>query len=267
MTELYEPVILSSMLSCKDRLVGICLVIFLSASTLLLPGCTPKIKGWHQEAYRSSDYRGDVFYSQQIAALPVIILERPADKSKATDGRVIAGPYTTQQSTRPGGLDENHWVAQDAYQVGLSEILVSKIRSRRPGIKLLTPNDALKRLNDAGLTDTYARLNRDLPKSGLDSAVLKTLGSVLNSRYLLITQAAVTESKSDVSLNIIWSFGRQSVMRSVKIYGQIWDAQAGQQIWEGSGVGYTRLVAYEGSPLTEDMASKAVESLLESMMP
>lgn len=239
------------------------------AALLLSTGCSPKIKGWSQESYRGSDFSNDVLNREQLALLPVIVLERPYEKTKGPDGRILAAPYSTPQSLPSHPAEENllNVNAHDAYRVSLSEILLSKIRSRRPALRLIPPNDALKRLNDGGLTAAYSKFNRDFPKVGFDGALLESFGKALNCRYLFVTQAVVTESRSDASLSIVWTFGRQSLLCSVKMYGQIWDTVTGQQIWEGSGVGYTRLTAYEGSPLTEEMASQAVDSLLESIMP
>ncbi len=233
---------------------------------LLLAGCSPIVKGWSQESYRSPEFSSDALNEGGLALLPVIVLERPPEMSKAADGRVPPAPYAPESpSTDPGG--ETTVDAHDAYRVSLGKMLLSKIQSRRPGLRLVSANDALKRLNDEGLTSAYRRFNRDFPRVGFDGDLLKSFGRVLNCRYVFIGQAVVSESRAEASLRIIWTFGRQSVLRSVKISGQIWDTVVGQQVWEGTGVGYNRLTAYEGLPLTEEMASQAVDSLLETVMP
>ncbi|MDQ7837520.1 MAG: hypothetical protein RDU59_03385 [Thermodesulfobacteriota bacterium] len=234
---------------------------------LLSTTCSPKIKGWSQESYRSSGFDNDALNQERLALLPVIVLERPIEKANTPEGRTLSAPYTPPQSPpgdSEGGVPLN---AHDAYRVCLGEILLSKIQSRQPNLRLVPSNDALKRLNDEGLTGAYLKFNRNFPKVGFDSASLKDFGRALNCRYLLVTQAVVTESKADASLSIIWTFGRQSVLHSVRISGQIWDTVSGQQVWEGSGVGYNRLTAYEGLPLIEEMANQAVDRLLDTIMP
>ncbi|HEC99363.1 MAG TPA: hypothetical protein ENN18_03145 [Proteobacteria bacterium] len=243
-----------------------CVWMLMSILLLLSTACSPKIQGWSQESYRSSGFSNDALNQERLALLPVIVLERPLEKAKAPEGRVLSAPYSPQSP--PGdGREEAPLNAYDAYRVCLGEILLSKIQSRRPNLRLVPSNDALKRLNDEGLTSAYRKFNRDFPKVGFDSALLKSFGKALNCRYLFVTQAVVTEAKADASLSIIWTFGRQSVLRSVRISGQIWDAVSGQQVWEGSGVGYNRLTAYEGLPLIEEMANQAVDKLLDTIMP
>jgi hypothetical protein len=234
---------------------------------LLSIGCSPKIKSWSQESYRHSEFSNNAFVQEQLALLPVIVLELPSEKDKVASGQIPSGPYTPEEESSSDAGEESPLSAHDAYRVTLGEILLSKIQSRRPGLRLVPPNDALKRLNDEGLTGAYRKFDRNFPRVGFEGDLLKSFGRVLNCRYLFITQAVVAETKAEASVRVIWTFGRQSVLRSVKISGQMWDTISGQQVWEGSGVGYNRLTAYEGLPLIEEMASQAVDSLLETIMP
>ncbi len=66
---------------------------------------------------------------------------------------------------------------------------------------------------------------------------------------------------------MIWTFGRKSVLRTVKILGQIWDAESGRKLWEGYAVGYNSMVPYESPPLPEEMMDQAVESFVDIMLP
>jgi len=251
----------SDALLCRPYILTLLLIV-----VLLSAGCSTKIRGWSQESYRSSGFNTNVLNQEGLALLPVIVLKSPAEKAKDPGGKNPSSPYAPDSPSGDQGK-ENQLNAQDAYRVSLSEILLSKIQSRWPTIRLISPGDVLKRLNDEGLTTTYSKFNRDFPRVGFDSAMLKSFGRALNCRYLFISQAVVIESKSEASITFVWTFGRKSVLRSVKISGQIWDTVSGQQAWEGSGVGYNRLAAYEGSPLTEEIASQAVDSLLKTIMP
>ncbi|MCK4389984.1 MAG: hypothetical protein KAV83_07090 [Desulfobacterales bacterium] len=140
------------------------------------------------------------------------------------------------------------------------------MKSTWPALRVISPGDCLKRLNDAGLTASYLKFDRDFPKTGVDGGLLRSFGKALHCRYLFISTAVVGDVKSDTSVTVVWTFGRKSVLHSVKISGQIWDTVSGCQIWEGSGVGYNRLGAYEAAPLTEDVVNEAVERLLETIM-
>lgn len=233
---------------------------------LIVTGCYSKIKGWSQESFRNPDFSNDSLSKEGLALLPVIILEDTFPKDGEPSGQIPAAPYAQTIPQKSAKVDKAV-VAYDAYRIILNEILMSNIQSRRPSFRIMSPSDALKRINDKGLTDVYRTFNSNFPKVGFDSFLLKKFGETLNSRYIFISQAVVTESKSEASLIVIWTFGRKSVLRSVKISGQIWDTAADRQVWEGFGVGFNRLSSYEETPLFEEIASKAVESLLKNVMP
>lgn len=239
---------------------------FLIIVGILSTGCAPKIKGQSQESYRSSWFSDTALNNEGLALMPVIILKDTFEKAEETSGKTSPAPYTPSNVTEDTGkekLASDH----DAYRVMLGETLLSNIQSRRPMLRLVSPGNTLIRLNDEGLTDAYIKFNRNFTKVGLDAVQLKRFGRALNCRYLFISMAVVTEYKSYASLTFVWTFGNKSILRSVKISGQIWDTQSGIQIWEGSGVGYNRLFPYSGLPLIEEIANQAVNSLLETVMP
>lgn len=240
--------------------------ILLFMALLIVTGCFSRIKGWSQESFRNQDFSNDFLSKEGLALLPVIILEDTYQTDTEPTGHIPAAPYV-QGTPQKSAKGDKAVIAHDAYRIILNEILMSNIQSRRPSFRIVSPSDALKRINDEGLTDVYRTFNSNFPKVGFDSNLLKKFGETLNSRYIFISQAVVTESKSEASLIVIWTFGRKSVLRSVKISGQIWDTAADRQVWEGFGVGYNRLSSYEKTPLFEEIASKAVESLLKNVMP
>jgi len=240
--------------------------ILLITTLLIVTGCFSRIKGWSQESFRNPDFSDDSLSKGGLALLPDIILEDTYQKDREPGGQIPAAPYA-QTTPQKRVKEDKAVIAYDAYRIIMNEILMSNIQSRRPSFRIVSPSDALKRINDERLTDVYRTFNSNFPTVGFDSTLLKKFGETLNSRYIFISQAVVTESKSEASLIIIWTFGRKSVLRSVKISGQIWDTAADRQVWEGFGVGYNRLSSYEETPLFEEIASKAVESLLKNVMP
>jgi len=242
------------------------IVTVLAITALAVEGCYSKIKGQSEVSFKNPAFSETALKSRGLAVFPVIILEDSLKKAAEPHGEIPSAPYA--EGTPSGGTkDKQHIITHDAYRIILSELLMSKIQARRPSLKIVSPGDALKRLNDAGLTEAYRQFNNDFPKVGFDSEILAKFGKILECRYLLISQAVVTESKTDASLIIVWTFGRKSTLRTVKISGQIWDTCKGEQMWEGLGIGYNRLSAYESTPLLEEVAVKAVISLLQSIMP
>ena len=244
-------------------------VLLLLLIFIILPmqtGCCPVIKGWSQESFRSSEFSADSLDQEGLALLPVIILKATYKMTEEPASQIPPAPYAQPTPSADKGKEKKVFI-HNAYRIILSEILLSKIQSMWPSLRLVTPSDALKRLNDEGLTGAYCKFNSDFPKVGFDDNLLKSFGKTLNCRYLFISQAVVTESKSEASIIFVWTFGSKSVLRSVNISGQIWDTIEGRQVWEGFGIGYKRLFSYEKTPLVEEIASKAVESLLKNIVP
>jgi len=239
------------------------LIIFIAISS----SCSQKINNWSQASFTSPE-NADIKYllhHNGMALLPVIVLNEPLketeQKVKAT--KTSHGPYSAE--ARKDSADKTHKKVSDSYRVILSEILLNKIKYMWPIQKIVSHTDALMRLNDNGLSQEYSRFNSDFSSAGFNSSLLKSFGDALNCRYIFISQAVVTKSESDASLTIVWSFGRKSVLHTVKYYGQIWDVQSKRQVWEGLGVAYSLLGSFESQPLIEEMASQAVDSMLKTI--
>lgn len=244
-----------------------CIWVFLVLSIAsMTTGCTSKIKGWNQESFRSADFNPEKLRKEGMAILPVMVLTPSLQSAKDPEGGVPSAPYTPSQSAARK-QDAPGEMSREAYQMILNKVLTGKLRSQCSSVDLIPPGDALIRLNDERLTCNYRQINDSFTKSGLNTDQLTCLGKTLNRRYLFISQAAISEQKSEASLTIVWTFGRKSLLRSVKIYGQLWDTENGKPIWEGSGLGYHSLFAYEASPLVEQMAEKAVDQLLATFIP
>ncbi len=247
----------------RDILVSVCLLI-----VLVLPvSCAPRIKGWSLEAYRGPDFNMASLNEEGLALLPVMVVAVDPAKAAERSSQTPSAPYVPQVPPGEEGEGKPSAIATNAYRISLTETLLSKIKYRWPALRVISPGDCLKQLNDAGYTASYLKFDHDFPKVGVNGNQLKSFGQALDCRYIFISQAVVAQVESEATIRIVWSFGRKSVLRSVKISGEIWDIASGSQIWEGSGVGYNRLGMYEGAPLTEDIVNEAVERLLETIMP
>jgi hypothetical protein len=242
------------------------MLIFILLSILVITGCSSAIKGWSEESFRSADFNDRKLQTEGLAILPVIVLTPSRENLKIPEGNIPPAPYAPNPwDTRQEGASGE--MTREAYQLIWNKVLTGKLQSRGSHFNLIPPADTRIRLNDETLSCNYRRFNDSFTQTGLDTDELKCFGQALNSRYVLISQATITEQKSEASLTVIWTFGRKSLLRSAKIYGQLWDTQTGKRMWEGSGVGYHSLSAYEASPLVEQMAGKAVDQLLATFIP
>ncbi len=233
---------------------------------LSVNGCTSKIKGMSEEAFRIKEFSEKALATEGLALLPVIVLNETIEPNPNTEAGIPAAPYTPDVN-KGRESDSPQDRSNDAYQIIINSILLTKIQDRRPSLKLVTPGDALLRLNNTPMAGPFSRFTTSFTKDGFNREQLSSFGNALKCRYLFVSQAIISETKSDVSVTIVWTFGRKSLLRSVKLNGQIWDTVTGNQVWEGAGVGFSRLVAYEGAPLFESMVQKAADSLLARIFP
>ena len=241
-------------------------LILLLAFSLVLSSCSAKIQGRSEESYRSSDFSIHTLDEGGLALLPVMVLARPAKPEKeAIENGYPNAPFSTTE-TQQTKDSRNSIVTGEAYRIAISDILLSNIRHGDHNIRVLSPGECLKYINDAGLTYSYLKFDRDFTKTGIDETILSNFARVLKCRYLFISQAVIYEYTSDSSVTMIWTFGKKSTLRSVNVTGQIWDSVMGRRIWVGRGVGYNEMSAYEKTPLTEDMIDKAIERLINTMM-
>jgi hypothetical protein len=249
----------------KFYITGVVLLLFLSFS--MVSGCSPKIKGWSQESFRDPGFQNGVLLHDNLALFPVMIVEAPGEKSGKLVEISPPAPYTADVRRLEVSSEQKSSDPHELYQIILDEMLLNRLHQRNPGFKLVTQGEVLKRINDKGMIRDYETFNRTFVRVGLNEELIREFGEVLGCRYLLISQGMVTESKSEATYTLVWTFGRKSTLRTVKISSQLWDTQGVSLVWEGSGVGYNQLSLYEGAPLLEEMASQAVDRLLDAMIP
>ncbi len=237
-------------------------------SLLLMSACSPKIHGWAQESFRKKDFQNEALYNQTLAIFPVLVLEAPIEKPpKSLELNTAAQPGYSDGRIQVTEAEQKQQITKETYKIVFDEMLLKKFQERYNTIQLMTPGTILKKINDNKLTASYEKFVQNFQLIGLDEELLKSIGKVLDCRYLFLSQVVVTESKSENYYTIVWTFGGKSTLSSMKISSQIWDMESGAQVWEGSGVGFTKLSLYAGSPLVEDLAKQAVESLLENIAP
>ena len=238
----------------------------LAVLLLMQFGCASKIKGWSQEAYRTPEPLVAELRQGKLGVLPVMVLEQPAKEDQKRGSKPLPAPYTPDEVFETGEMLPQSTGA-DPNRLVISEILLRKLRANLFSIPIISPAECLKSINDSGLTAAYLRFDRNYPKLGVNSEYLSSFSRATGSRYLLISTASFSEYSSETSVNVIWTFGRKTVLRSVKILGQIWDAQSGRKLWEGYAVGYNSIAPYESPPLPEAIMDQAVTSFVGIMLP
>ncbi len=126
---------------------------------------------------------------------------------------------------------------QIAYRRMLSDTMVDAWKGMAKEVQVLPPFETLNLINREGLSEEYGRMIREYESSGiLSKAGLGRLGHALKVRYIIMpTLVEFTQQR----LNRVSFFGVRLVdtqESSLRQSVQVWDAQTGEILWEGTAV-------------------------------
>jgi hypothetical protein len=175
----------------------------LAFSAALLPGCTP-LHLW--DVHTTSMPRSPAFDVGELAREPV-----------ATLG-VLA----------PAGLQ--------GFSSSLSQALTTALAEATPSLRGMPSLDTVNTLNEQGLAAEYAELIAGFLRNGiLERERLQRIGSALRARYVLLPGLA----EFDEVLIDRFEFSGLKVVQgrvtTLRLWLQLWDAQAGRLLWESTG--------------------------------
>jgi hypothetical protein len=194
----------------------------LTATTILLAGCTPT-------------YLWDI----NTTSTPP---PQPLDVADLARGPVaILGPLT------PTSLQ--------GFGTPLSHTLATVLSEASPPVRAAFPPDTVNRLNDRGLAPEYAELLSGFLRSGiLERERLQRIGSGLGARYVFLPGLA---EFSQVLVDKFELAGMKLVRNRVvtmRLWLQLWDTEQGHLLWESAGesvVSSQLLTAQQTVPLEQ----------------
>jgi hypothetical protein len=128
----------------------------------------------------------------------------------------------------PGGLQ--------GLSAALSHALVGALSEASPPLRGIANYEITNTLNEKDLAVEYADLIAGFGRSGiLERGRLKQIGSVIGSRYVFLPGLA---EYNQVFIDRLQVGGFKFIQRRVvtlRLWLQLWDAAAGQILWESSG--------------------------------
>jgi len=131
-----------------------------------------------------------------------------------------------------------------SYLPSAEGIFVNALKEMRPQIRLLAPSETRRTILEKGVDGAYRSTEEAfISRRVVREEDIRRLGQSLNVRFLLETDLDRVEVTEGATL--------------VRIRGQLWDAQTGDVVWEGTGegTGYLFLVF----PQTPASFEKTVE--------
>ena len=154
-------------------------------------------------------------------------------------------PTTVQKnlSLQTGALQQ-HGVAfltpstvtgQEQDQQALALIFAEHLRDQLPAVRVISLPESLGAINRAGLAADYRRMVEGYRDTGIfPHDMLAKIGSAIGTRYLAQLKLAAFSQDMRERVSILGVRLYQTLHANIRLYVQIWDAQAGTIAWEGS---------------------------------
>lgn len=150
------------------------------------------------------------------------------------------------------------------YKRLLVEFVETVLRNERPDIKIVPYWKTLSTINEAGLSDEYARMISDYRTTGiLHKDILKKLGKSAGVKYF-IQPRLVSFSQGSGGR---FSAGGLSIIKTyitgIKVYCELWDVDTGKIVWVGVGEAQMSREHYKARPISfENVALEAIMQLI-----
>lgn len=124
---------------------------------------------------------------------------------------------------------------QEQDQQTAALIFAEQMRVQLPAVHVISLPESLGAINRAGLAPEYRKMVVDYRDTGIFPRDLLTkVGSAIGTRYLVQLKLAGFSQDMRERLSILGVRLFQTLHANIRLYMQIWDAEAGTIAWEGS---------------------------------
>ncbi len=168
----------------------------------------------------------------------------------------------TDPSFKPGGISniavfpiQNARLAPAAAQQ-MNRSIAQGISSTNPGLRIISPSESLRLLNESGVADEYALFVSDFNTSGVaDSERLKVIGEALGADAIFQASLLGLERRDG-------QYGRNGGETRITITASIVETVTGKMVWQASAEGFMRTATTMGSsPQVSEAAQLAVDKI------
>lgn len=124
---------------------------------------------------------------------------------------------------------------QEQDQQTAALIFAEQMRVQLPAVRVVSLPESLGAINRAGLAPEYRKMVVDYRDTGIFPRDLLTkVGSAIGTRYLVQLKLAGFSQDMRERVSIFGVRLFQTLHANIRLYMQIWDAEAGTIAWEGS---------------------------------
>lgn len=180
-------------------------------------------------------------------------------------------PEFTENSLFEHGLSLLPIVAghgQEGLRRPLGAKLDSNLANQLPHGKFIATIPTLDLINEANLTEAYAQMIDDYARAAiLNKKTLRRIGEATGIRYLLHVKLLDQSHRETVGPALLSDEIINLQVRNVSIFGQVWDCDLGDVVWEGTGEATVRTeveVQYLKHSI-EDLVNIAARSFLNNL--
>ncbi len=142
----------------------------------------------------------------------------------------------TLEHERLGVLSAVVGFGLEGYSLQVSRSLSTALDQSDHAIQVISPAEALSKVNGAGLATEYSAMMSMYVRSGiLNQATLEKVGQALHARYVFLpTMAAFSQAMSG-RLSFFGLRVFQTRISMLRLSVQLWDTRTGEIVWESSG--------------------------------
>jgi hypothetical protein len=124
---------------------------------------------------------------------------------------------------------------QEQDQQALALIFAEHLRAQLPAVRVISLPESLGAINRAGLAPEYRKLVEVYRETGIfPRDTLANVGRAIGTRHLAQLKLAAFSQDMRERVSVLGVRLFQTLHANIRLYVQIWDAEAGTIAWEGS---------------------------------
>lgn len=187
--------------------------------------------------------------------------------------QVTSDGHSTEYGLSPGSISgqglafitPSAATGQETNRHALASSFAEVMQRRYPDAHVVAMPQFLSAVNRSGLTTDYTRMIDDYETTGiLEREALRKMAAACQVRYIGHLDLAKFEQSSSKRLGVLGLRLIETKLAAIRVFLQIWDAQNGNIVWEGS---EELTFAYETTrerPVTfSAVAEKAADRMLD----
>lgn len=181
-----------------------------------------------------------MYRSLSLAFLYLIISGCAATLVQTTDTQFVASTFDSNLLDQHGMAMLPVTGVERVSRAVIASTADSMVYFSLPSVEFIDSKQIVKEISANGLSDAYTSFSRGVDEAGfVDPAILSTLYELTGIRYYIrITTDRLAEGKNYAIRKNSWTGKNQLKSydkKSIRVFGQVWDAESGETVWEGTG--------------------------------